>query len=51
MIMKKLEVEKMEKHAGGWSLVCDIDWGFLLVWNGGDSFFGHFAVSKCRFEF
>jgi len=45
--MKTMNLEGMENVNGGWSLVCDIDWGFALSW--GDSFYGYFAVSNCKF--
>ena len=48
-IMKKLEIEKMEELNGGWELVCDLNWGLELSW--GDSFYGYYSVSNCKFYF
>ncbi|UXE65170.1 MAG: hypothetical protein KA713_11775 [Chryseotalea sp. WA131a] len=47
--MKKLEVEKMEELNGGWALVCDLNWGLEVSW--GDSFYGYYSVSNCKFYF
>ena len=47
IFLKSLGVEKMATTIGGWELVCDIDWGFML-W-GSDWFYGYFEVSNCRF--
>lgn len=47
IFLKSLGVEKMTTTIGGWELVCDIDWGFML--RGSDWFYGYFEVSNCRF--
>jgi hypothetical protein len=45
--MKKLSFQAMEETAGGWELVCDLNWGFE-IW-GRDFFYGYYSVSNCVF--